>query len=303
MAKLPVLLLGSLRAFEATARLQSISKAGKELHVTRPAISRRIKDLERRIGRDLFERRNRLILLNDAGRVLFDAVTTGFGHIERAVVQLSGDDLTDRLVISVDPDFAGLWLVPRLAEFYAIAPHTLVEIRAERIALPADDPQVSCVIQYAAANQGGNAGELLFRSLLFPVCAGSLLDLQPLASLDDLRYHFLLHDRSTDEWEEYLCRYAAAAAIDVESGAIFNNNALCLDAAARGLGVAIGDDCLAAKYLSEGRLIRPFDGGMPSPNAYYLMVSERWSKRRSVAAFRRWLLGSLGRGREQPGHG
>src|SRR5260370_20873898 len=131
--ELPVL-SGALRAFEAAARHQSIKTASNELHVTPASVSRHIRKLERQLGRRLFERHYRRIVSTADGEMLLGAVTTGLSHIQSAVTRLSGSQRPNRLVISVDPDFAGLWLVPRLGEFYAIVPNTLVEILAEKSA-------------------------------------------------------------------------------------------------------------------------------------------------------------------------
>jgi len=301
MAKFRIPLLNSLPAFEAAARHQSIRKACDELHVTHAAVSRHIQKLELKLGRSLFKRSHRKVELTEDGDLLFGAVTMGFSQIQRALTQLSGRQRPDRLVISVDPDFAGLWLVPRLADFYAMVPHTLVEIIAER-SLPAlRDPRVSCAIHYAEANPEIDNGELLFRSSLFPVCAKSLMQSSPLDSVEDLRHHILLHDRSVNEWEEYLRSSAIVADIDVRQGIVFSETALCLDAAARGQGVAIGDDFMAATLLSEGRLVKPFGSAVFSKNAYYFVVSEKALKHASVNAFRTWLLQSIRRQRGELG--
>jgi DNA-binding transcriptional LysR family regulator len=60
--------LNSLRAFEATARHLSFSKAALELHVTPAALSHQIAGLEKRLGVKLFERKIRGIELTDASR-------------------------------------------------------------------------------------------------------------------------------------------------------------------------------------------------------------------------------------------
>ena len=295
--RLPMLNL--LVAFEAAARHKSMNKASHELHVTHGAISRQIKKLEQQLGRHLFERRRSGVVLTDAGEILLGAVRTGFFHIQRAVVQLSGKQAPERLVLSVDPDFAGLWLVPRLAELHAIMPNTIVEIIADKAAPSPLDPGIHCSIRYAEAGLKFEDGEMLFRSSLFPVCAESLRRMRPLQSPDDLRHHVLLHDRSIAEWELYL-RSCTTANINVSAGLVFSENSLCLDAAARGQGVAIGDDFLAASHLSEGRLIRPFGSALLSGNAYYLFVPDGASKHPSVSAFRTWLLRSIERQRHDP---
>ena len=117
--RLPV--LNTLRAFEAAARHQSFSKAGKELHVNAAPISRQIRDLELQIGRDLFERHARKIVLTADGVALLGSLSTAFSIMQGAITRLSTEPHAERLIISVDPDFASLWLVPKLPEFCAIA--------------------------------------------------------------------------------------------------------------------------------------------------------------------------------------
>jgi LysR family glycine cleavage system transcriptional activator len=293
MAKFQLPALRALIAFEAAARHQSITLAADELHVTHGAVSRHIQKLERQVGRRLFERHHRKIVLTAEGEILLPAVATGFTQIQRAFLQLSGSQKPDRLVISVDPDFAGLWLVPRLAEFYAIAPNTLLEIRAGKGINSLRDPRIDCAIQYAEAGSDPKNSEILFRSRLFPVCAPSLAKRQPLRSLEDLKHHVLLHDRSFVEWQEYLEDCSLTIDVNVGSSVVFSETALCLDAAARGQGVAMGDDFLAATHLSEGRLVNPFDSTLYSRNAYYFIAPKKGARHLAVTAFRDWLVQSI----------
>src|SRR6266403_3274582 len=164
MPKFRLPTLNSLRAFEAAARHQSIKKACDELHVTHAAVSRHVQKLEQQLKRELFERHHRKLVLNVAGEIMLAAVTVAFTHIQRAITQLSEDRDPERLVISVDPDFAGLWLVPRLAEFYAIVPNIVVEILAEKRMHSSDDSRIDCAIQYAEAGLELENSETLFRS-------------------------------------------------------------------------------------------------------------------------------------------
>jgi LysR family glycine cleavage system transcriptional activator len=295
MSKFQLPALSTLIAFEAAARHQSIKQAADELHVTHGAVSRHIRKLELQVGRRLFERQHRKVVLVADGEIFLRAVTTGFTHIERAFVQLSGSRKPDSLVISVDPDFAGLWLVPRLDEFYAIVPNTMVEIRAGKGVNSSHDPRIDCAIQYAEAGTEIENGEILFRSSLFPVCAPSLAKRLPLRSPEDLKRHVLLHDRSFVEWKEYLQICSLKIDVNVGSSVVFSETAHCLDAAARGQGVAMGDDFLAALHLSEGRLVMPFDSALYSPNAYYFIAPKRGPRQAAVTAFRNWLVQSIDR--------
>jgi len=68
--------LSHLRYFIATAGQENVSLAAARLHVSQPAISRQIHDLEYEIGFQLFERGGKSLKLTEAGRAfLTDLVT------------------------------------------------------------------------------------------------------------------------------------------------------------------------------------------------------------------------------------
>jgi LysR family transcriptional regulator, glycine cleavage system transcriptional activator len=290
MPKYRLPILNSLRAFEAAARHLSIRKACDELHVTHASVSKHVANLELWLEHSLFERYHRKIALTGEGEALFIALTVAFDHIQHVVTRLSKHRHSERLVISVDPDFAALWLVPRLGEFSTIVPDILIEILSEESLKSFDDPRVDCAIHYAEAGLNLPNRELLFRSSLFPVCAPSVMQATSIRSPEDLRHHTLLHDRSLLEWQEFLHETSVATQINLGIGSIFNTTALCLDAAVRGQGVAMGDDFLADVYLCEGRLVRPFEYSVLSKNAYYFVVPGGSAQHPAVDAFRKWLM-------------
>ena len=66
--------LDCLRFFEAAARHRSFLGAAEELGVTPPAVAHRIRMLESHLGAELFERRQRSVLLNRRGRAYYEEV-------------------------------------------------------------------------------------------------------------------------------------------------------------------------------------------------------------------------------------
>jgi len=62
--------LRHLRTFEAVASHGSISRAAGELHLTQPAVSMQMKQLEEQIGLPLVEQIGRRICLTEAGQAL-----------------------------------------------------------------------------------------------------------------------------------------------------------------------------------------------------------------------------------------
>lgn len=64
-----------LRAFEATARLQSVTRAARELHVSQPTVSVQLRQLSELVGEPLFEAQGRGIRLTHAGEALLGTVS------------------------------------------------------------------------------------------------------------------------------------------------------------------------------------------------------------------------------------
>src|SRR5437868_3031554 len=120
MNKLPP--LNALKAFEAAARHLSVKTAAAELSVTPGAVSQMLKTLELHLGRKLFDRVNRGIVLTEAGRTYLPPVRKAFRQIAEASRRVAVEEDRGLLTVSVTPFFASAWLVPRLASFQMVHP-------------------------------------------------------------------------------------------------------------------------------------------------------------------------------------
>ena len=84
----------SLKAFLAVAECQSFSIAAERLHLTQPAVSKRIAALEERLNHSLFDRLGRSVQLTEAGERLRPQATFILQNIretERSIRELSGE--------------------------------------------------------------------------------------------------------------------------------------------------------------------------------------------------------------------
>lgn len=87
------LTLRQLKIFEAVARHLSFSKAAAELHLTQPAVSMQVRQLEESVGLPLTEQMGKKIFLTEAGREVFYAsqnITAQLGDLGAALTQLKG---------------------------------------------------------------------------------------------------------------------------------------------------------------------------------------------------------------------
>ena len=83
----------NLRAFLMVAEQGSFSGAAEELHITQPAVSKRVATLETQLGTALFDRIGRQVSLTEAGRALLPhalAIWQSLGQAEQSIRDLSG---------------------------------------------------------------------------------------------------------------------------------------------------------------------------------------------------------------------
>ena len=119
--------LNALRAFEASARHLSFTKAAEELCVTQAAISHQVKALEERIGATLFRRTTKGLVLTDEGMALAPTLTESFERMQRLLERFDGGRMREVLTVGVVGTFAVGWLLPRLNAFREA--HPLVDLR------------------------------------------------------------------------------------------------------------------------------------------------------------------------------
>lgn len=94
--------LTSLNTFLAIAESGSFSEAGERLHLTQPAVSKRIAALESQLGVRLFDRVGREVSLTEAGRALLPRayqILNVLDDTRRALTNLSGE-VSGRLVLA-----------------------------------------------------------------------------------------------------------------------------------------------------------------------------------------------------------
>ena len=124
---------GSLIVFEAAARLESFTAAGRELGMSQAAVSYAIRGLEDRLGLPLFERRHRQVRLTEAGSHFFADVSLGLSHIRKSAEDLRLVASGGHVTLSASTAFASFWMMPRLQLFREQVPGVDLRIQtAER---------------------------------------------------------------------------------------------------------------------------------------------------------------------------
>lgn len=114
----------ALRAFATVARLGSFTVAARELHLTQPAVSKSVRELEHLLETTLLERHPRHVRLTEAGCALFEHARTIFSLEQAALEDLQSRRglHKGRLTVGASTTIAAFWLPPFLARFAARHP-------------------------------------------------------------------------------------------------------------------------------------------------------------------------------------
>ena len=111
--------IDNLKAFLAVAETGSFSQAADRMHLTQPAISKRVAQLERQFDALLFDRIGRTVRLTEAGDSLAyraNLILQQVEDTERAIRNLNGE-VGGQLSLATS-HHAGLWRLPRVLSRY-----------------------------------------------------------------------------------------------------------------------------------------------------------------------------------------
>jgi len=278
--------LNGIKAFESAARFESFAKAAEELNVTPAAISRLVRLLEESLGIALFERTPNRLALTPAGLRYRDGLTPALDQIAAATEAVAAAARPKVLTVGVGPTFAIRWLIPRLADFSAVAPD--VEVRLTTGGATAEfGADWSCGISLGDGRWPGLQAEELIRAALTPVCAPQLA--RNLLHPRDLIGVRLLHvEHAADDWSRWL--EAVGMAARPATGLTVAYYGQALQAAADGAGVAMGIRPYIDDDLAAGRLVAPFQQTVPKGHSWYLIVRPDRAADPSFQAFRSWIM-------------
>lgn len=286
--------LNGLRAFEAAARHLSFTAAAEELHVTQTAISHQIRRLEDQLGRRLFARGHRSLMLTPDAEAYLPAVRAAFEDLRQATARLQRLGRDDVLTVSTTASLAAKWLVTRVAAFQDAHPGIEVRITTSSQLVDFRRDQVDMAVRYGRGIWPGLRAAWLMAEDIFPVCSPALLrGMKPLRRPEDLAQHTLLHvTTSREDWQMWLTAAGLPRSIAERRGLTFDQSFMAMQAAIEGLGVALGRSRFVETDIAAGRLVAPFDVRLPTDAGYYVVAPEHTAETTRIALFRDWLISS-----------
>lgn len=285
--------LKSLQALEMALRTGSLKAAADALGITPAAVGQRIRSLEAYLGVDLLMRsRSGLRPTPELDRALPDLVAA-FAALDRVTGELDFQRVTEIHIVA-EPDWAELWLLPRLPEFKADNPNILFNVNGEgdvRLRIGASDIRID-----HDRPQGAAMGEVLYRDRFVAVCTQENVDRlarhPPEAPLEG--YPLLELERRggvavAPEWGDWFARYGMRES-GLDRAYRYRSVRMLLEAARSSVGMALAPLSLCLADISEGRLHIAFPGkSLEATSGYRMQVRDRVEERPQMRRFLSWL--------------
>jgi len=288
--------LRQLKVFSAVARHLSFGKAAAELHLTPPAISMQIKELEEQVGLPLFDRSGRSVALTVTGEYLLVYVRKILATLkdaEDAVARLSGLQ-TGRLTIGMVS--TAKYFVPRLMARFR-AEHPGIEVR---LAIGGNREQLVTLLQandVDLAIMGRPPRELATRAEPFAVHPHVIVTPPdhplvkaghaPAAALAN--YEFLIREEGSGTraaMEKFFADHRLAPRVAME----MTSNETIKQAVMAGMGISFLSLHTIGLELKAGLIAVPDIEGLPLAKRWYIVNTLAKTLSPAAEAFRYFML-------------
>ena len=283
--------LNALRAFEASARHLSFTRAAIELCVTQAAVSHQVKSLEAQLNVTLFKRLPRGLMLTSEGESLLPVLRDAFDRIALTLDQFEGGHYREVLTVGAVGTFAVGWLLPRLADFHSRYP--LIDLRLSthnnRVDVAAEG--LDYAIRFGAGAWHGTDACPLLEAPLTVLCVPQIAE--QLHSPADVLKHTLLRSYRADEWNLWFQAAGLPSDTRMPRSVVFDSSLAMMEAALQGAGVALAPALMFSRQLENDVIRQPFEVGITT-GSYWLTRLQSRAETSAMVAFKGWLRERVG---------
>lgn len=285
-----------LRAFVATARQSSISRAAEELHLTQSAVSKQVLELESMMGVGLFLRVRSRLVLSPAGQRYLSGVSQALNLLENASLDLlAHQGQGGALHLSTLPTFGAKWLIPRLPAFQEAHPEVMLNFVPFSKGYDFALPELDCAIRWGEGIWPGAVAHYLAGHELVLIASPKLAPALRIRSRADIAKHTLLqHVTDPVKWARW-CEAYGVRHPNPMAGPQLDQIASIIRAVMAGLGIGLVQRCLVQDDIDNGFVVAPFKEDLAVPSGYYLCYPEAKAQIPVLATFRDWIVAEAAR--------
>ena len=247
-----------LLAFTRTVEAKSLSRAAAELGTPRATIGRRLARLEERLGVRLLRRTTRALALTDAGDAFYRHACIVLDAVEQAEASVRRSDTVVRGTLRIatpsmlDPSFNAL-----VCDFARAYPEVQIHVDASARYVDLVREGYDVALRASTELEPGLVARTVARTSAFAVASPAYLAAHGVPrAARDLRAHkclvgFMRGGLPQTHWPR-----AGGGKISVEGSFVANDITLLMDAAVRGLGIAVLPALLVGVPVERGVLVR-----------------------------------------------
>lgn len=285
-----------LSAFEAVARLGSVTQAAEELDLTQGAVSRQIQKLEDRLGQPLFTRDRQRLVLTPSGAAYARELRGALSTIASATLSLASNPRGGLLNLAILPAFGTYWLAPRLPGFMAAHPGVTVNLATRTHPFDFAREEFHAAIHFGQRDWPGAGFLKLMEEENVAVAAPRLLATHDIARPADVAALPRLQIESRKgAWRRWFMAHGLGTEDRV--AVQFDQFATMIEATKQGLGAALVPRFLVSGDLETGTLIALPQSEAGRFGSYYLVWPEAGADYPPLVALRGWLAEEVGQGR------
>ncbi|HEX3835517.1 MAG TPA: LysR substrate-binding domain-containing protein [Steroidobacteraceae bacterium] len=288
--------LKSLQALQLALRCGSLKGAAQQLAITPAAVGQRVKALEDYLGMQLLVRGRSGLQPTAALAQALAHLDTGFRELQ-AVGDLLDMQRSHEIHIAAAPDFAEMWLQPRLDQFKQLYPNIRFCINGEGEATIRLAP-VDCEISFGPRRAASGSDMLLFRDFVVPIASPEIAQrLLRVAKRERLEGFPLLHldfykdDPQVPNWSAWI-RQRRLKRTAPNRGIRFQRTSRALEAVLANAGLTLCGLALISAAVDNDSVSMPFpmNSGIWSSHAFQARLRVDAPVRPQVRQFREWLL-------------
>ncbi len=283
--------LKCLYSFVAVAETGSMTEAARQLNVSHSAVSQSIKTLESQLGKELFKRVGRNVVLNAVGKKYYRQVAPALETIVNATQSLLSTPPSQRITINMVNSLAMHWWIPNMQSFSTYAPKLDVRISTLIGNFALEEEGVDVALIHGKTDDWGDYYfEELASDQLVMVCHPDLL--KETTSAEALLQHYpaivAANDRRKHDWQVW-CEGNGLPIPKSTQNLSFVASVQAVQACSRKLGVFVTHRLFIKDDVEQGLLQEVGEPILNPHQDFYFACRRENLKNENVLLVRNWL--------------
>lgn len=279
-----------MQFFSDLVRCGSLSAAARELQVSTPAVSKRLAQLEARLGVSLLHRTTRRITVTPEGETYLQNARRILAEIEAVEGQLRGVRAEPKGLLRVNATlgFGRMHVAPLIAAFARRHPQLEIQLQLSVNPPPLAEEAFDVCVRFGEPPDARAVARLLAPNRRLLCASPAYLNRQGTPRTPhDLAAHSIIRIRQGDDayglWR--LRAGKRAESVKVRGNLSTNDGEIAVNWALAGLGIVLRAEWDVARYLRSGRLVQVLENWQAPPADIHAVYPARHQGTMRVRAF------------------